>query len=117
MYANSSYYACKTFPESTLHACKKMVHIKMVTYPLKTPAKAKRIKYLQRLGVLPSSPIHKQACDILLNQFESERQNWAFHVKTHLRKWIWICLFWVGFFFFFFFFGGGGGGEGGQSEW
>eukprot|EP00745_Piridium_sociabile_P004303 TRINITY_DN1254_c0_g1_i4.p1 TRINITY_DN1254_c0_g1~~TRINITY_DN1254_c0_g1_i4.p1 ORF type:complete len:981 (+),score=112.61 TRINITY_DN1254_c0_g1_i4:2532-5474(+) len=88
-------YAIKRFLSVPLHSSNKMLYGETGRYPLYVNTWVKCIKYWLRLTQLPVTRLCRQAYEMMLNQLESGKQNWAYTVKnvltTHGFGIVWMC--------------------------
>ena len=88
-------FAIKRFLSVPLHSSNKMLYGETGRYPLFLKTQMKCIKYWLKLTQLPMSRLCKQAYEMLLNQLDSGKQNWAYFVKkmltTHGFGIVWMC--------------------------
>eukprot|EP00745_Piridium_sociabile_P044188 TRINITY_DN9210_c0_g1_i1.p1 TRINITY_DN9210_c0_g1~~TRINITY_DN9210_c0_g1_i1.p1 ORF type:complete len:408 (+),score=9.52 TRINITY_DN9210_c0_g1_i1:2081-3304(+) len=88
-------FAIKRFLNVPLHASNTVVYGETGRHPLYIKTYVKCIKYWLRLIKLPSSRLCKQAYEMLLNEQEKGKENWAYLVKQlltiHGFGIVWMC--------------------------
>jgi hypothetical protein len=88
-------FAIKRFLNVPLHSSNTVVYGETGRYPLYVRTYVKCIKYWLKLLKLPISRLSRQAYQMLLNEHEKGKENWAYCVKnilaTHGFGIVWLC--------------------------